>query len=182
MASLVVEDVDFSDVVGNGPRVQCQSRLRFRRPATGVSGHESLSESDESLFSPVRGPFGRGEDSNDAKFEVEDVSAGDDETSGEEASDVEDWTERVKETEDDEDAELDGAFASTEERVDVDPVDWISECARVNLTVLISSSSGVRNDTLFSAGKRGRAEFIFRGMICLMGPFDNMEARLCGCL
>ena len=182
MASLVVEDVDFSEDVGNGPRVQCQSRLRFRRPATGVSGHESLSESDESLFSPVRGPFGRGEDSREAKFEVEDDSTGDEETKGEDASDVEDGVERDSEIEEDEDPELGGAFASTEERVEVDPVDSISECARVNFTVLISSSSGVRKETRFSAGKRGRAEFIFRGMSCRVGPLDNMEARLCGCL
>lgn len=178
MASLVVvEDVDLSDVEGRGPRVQCQSRLRFRRPATGVSGHESLSESDESLFSPVRGPLGRGEDSREAKLEVD--ATGDEETSGEDASADEDWTESDSE---DEDPELGGVFASTEESVDVDPMDSISECARVNFTVLISSSRGVRKDTRFSAGKRGRVEVIFRGIICRVGPLDRIEARLCGCL
>ena len=183
MASLVVEDVDFSEDVGNGPRVQCQSRLRFRRPATGVSGHESLSESDESLFSPVRGPLGRGEDSREAKFEVDDDSTGDEATSGEDASAVEDGVERVREIDDDEeDPDFAGAFVSTEDRVEVEPVDSMSECARVNFTVLISSSRGVRKETRFSAGKRGRAEVIFRGIICRIGPLDSMEARLCGCL
>jgi hypothetical protein len=41
-----------------GPRVQTHSRRRFRRPATGVSGQESLSESDsedESRLSPTFG-------------------------------------------------------------------------------------------------------------------------------
>lgn len=44
----------------SGPSVHRQSRLLLRRPATGVSGHESLSssEDDESRFSPIRGPFG----------------------------------------------------------------------------------------------------------------------------
>lgn len=42
---------------GNGPSVHRQSLVRFRRPATGVSGHESLSssEEDESRLSPIRG-------------------------------------------------------------------------------------------------------------------------------
>jgi len=39
-----------------GPRVQTHSRRRFRRPATGVSGQESLSDSeDESRLSPSLG-------------------------------------------------------------------------------------------------------------------------------
>lgn len=49
--SLVEADDDLSD--GSGPSVHLQSRLRFLRPATGVSGAESLSDSEESLLSPV---------------------------------------------------------------------------------------------------------------------------------
>jgi hypothetical protein len=63
-----VVDAVFEDLMG--PKVQRQSRVRFRRPAIGVSGHESLSSSDdeESRFSPVRGCLGRGELSNDEKL------------------------------------------------------------------------------------------------------------------
>jgi hypothetical protein len=68
VASLVVDDVDLLDP-GSVPRVQRQSRVRFRRPATGVSGQVSLSssEDDESRLSPVRGCFGRGELSSDVE-------------------------------------------------------------------------------------------------------------------
>lgn len=67
VASLV--DVDDDDLSSDesGPSVHFHSRLRLRRPATGVSGHESLSESDESRLSPALGIFGRGELSNEAK-------------------------------------------------------------------------------------------------------------------
>lgn len=69
-AILEVNDVDDDDVVvvvdssvkicddcpGSVPNVQTQSLFSFLRPATGVSGQVSLSDSDdESLFSPVRG-------------------------------------------------------------------------------------------------------------------------------
>lgn len=64
---------------GNGPKVHRQSLLRFRRPATGVSGHESLSlsEDDESRFSPTRGACGRGELSSDEKADGFDFLVGD---------------------------------------------------------------------------------------------------------
>lgn len=48
---------------GSLPSVHRQSRLRFRRPATGVCGQVSLSssDSDESRLSPALGAFrGRG--------------------------------------------------------------------------------------------------------------------------
>lgn len=174
-------DVDFSEEVdeGRGPRVQCQSRLRFRRPATGVSGHESLSESEESRLSPVRGTFGRGEVSSEAKAVVEDFPAGDVLL---EAEGVESDSEALGMDEEEEESVLEDGFASTEDRVEVEPLDSMSEWAKVNLTVLISSSSGVRKETFFSAGKRGRAEAIFRGMMSRAGLLDSMETRLCGCL
>lgn len=62
-----------------------------------------------------------------------------------------------------------------------------SDCAlacraeMVYLTVLISSSSGVRNDTLFSAGNSGRVEAILRDAKGA-GPLVRMDRRLCGCL
>lgn len=42
-------------VPGSGPSVHVHSRTLFRRPATGVSGHLSLSDSseEESRFSPT---------------------------------------------------------------------------------------------------------------------------------
>jgi hypothetical protein len=45
--------------------------------------------------------------------------------------------------------------------------------------VLISSSSGVRKDTRFSAGNMGRLEAILRGIIELL---ESIDARLWGCL
>ena len=173
MASLVDaddDDVDLSD--GSGPRVHRQSLLRFRRPATGVSGHESLSDSEESRLSPIRAPFGWGELPSEEK-------AG--------------WTES-------EEGGAEGDFVlmdkvvvgsvseSSEDAVASDETeDSRSDCAlacraeRVYLTVLISSSSGVRNETLFSAGNSGRAEAILRDANGA-GPFLRMERRLCGCL
>lgn len=176
-------DVDFSEEVdeGRGPKVQCQSRLRFRRPATGVSGHESLSESEESRLSPVRGTFGRGEVSSEAKAVVEGFSAGDVLVEAE-GVESESESEALDVDEEEEESVLEVGFASTEDRVEVEPLDSMSEWAKVNLTVLISSSSGVRKETFFSAGKRGRAEAIFRGMMSRAGLLDSMETRLCGCL
>jgi hypothetical protein len=62
--------------------------------------------------------------------------------------------------------------------VNVELEDSRSELAMVYLTVLISSSSGVRNDTRFSAGNMGR-EAILRGTMRLL---VRMELRLWGCL
>lgn len=65
---------------------------------------------------------------------------------------------------------------SRDVKVELD--DSRSELAQVYLTVLISSSSGVRKDTRFSAGNMGR-EVILRGTIRLLA---RMELRLWGCL
>ena len=62
--------------------------------------------------------------------------------------------------------------------VNVELEDSRSELAQVYLTVLISSSSGVRKDTRFSAGNMG-LEVILRGTIRLL---ERMELRLWGCL
>jgi hypothetical protein len=67
-----------------------------------------------------------------------------------------------------------------EERVELD--DSMSECARVYLVVVISSSNGVRKETRFSAGNMGRFEAILRGIIEGAGLLERMEARLWGCL
>jgi hypothetical protein len=53
-----------------------------------------------------------------------------------------------------------------------------SELAQVYLTVLISSSNGVRKDTRFSAGNMG-LEAILRGTMRLL---ERIELRLWGCL
>lgn len=160
---------------GSGPRVHRQSRRLFRRPATGVSGHESLSDSEESRLSPARAPPGRGEFSSDRKraliegLEGEDVlSEGGVISMDAVASDA------VSESEEEVEEE------ASEEMVEQD--DSMSECAMVYLTVLISSSSGVRKETLFSEGKNGRAEAILR--VAIMGArlFRRMEVTLCGCL
>lgn len=63
-----------------------------------------------------------------------------------------------------------------DDRVEQD--DSMSEWASVYLVVVISSSSGVRKDTRFSAGNIGRLEFILRGIIERAGLFERIEARL----
>ena len=72
------------------------------------------------------------------------------------------------------------AVDAMDDSVELD--DWRSECARVYLVVVISSSSGVRKDTRFSAGNMGRLEAILRGNIERAGLFESMDARLWGCL
>ena len=56
-----------------------------------------------------------------------------------------------------------------------------SRADTVYFTVLISSSNGVRNDTLFSAGNSGLAEAILRDNKGA-GLLVKMDRRLCGCL
>lgn len=165
LSSLDLSDPDI------GPRVQRQSRVRLRRPGTGVSGHESLSssEEDESRLSPARGSFGRGELSVE---DAADLSEADREILVE-ASDVREWcTAVVLESED--------VLEPSEERVETEAS--MSECARVYLTVVISSSRGVRKDTRFSAGNMGREAAILRGMIERTGLLASAETRLWGCL
>lgn len=72
------------------------------------------------------------------------------------------------------------AVDAREESVETE--DSMSECARVYLVVVISSSSGVRKETRFSAGNMGRLEPILRGIIERAGLLERIEARLWGCL
>lgn len=167
MVSLVDVEVDWSE--GSGPRVQTQFLLRFRRPATGVSGQESLSDSDESRLSPIRGALSRGELSTDEKAEL-DGSEGDWVEGEDGASAGVLSMERAS----DGFESVDSSVAS-EERVEVD--DSSSEWATVYVTVVISSSSGVRKDTRFSAGNRGR-DAILRGARDRAGLLERIEVRL----
>jgi hypothetical protein len=166
---------------GRGPSVQRQSLVRFRRPATGVSGQESLSssEEEESRFSPVRGDLGRGELSAEDDVLMRESWRGDMLVSERvlEGFRLSDGCE-VEASESVVDA-VDAVDAS-EERVETD--DSMSEWARVYLVVVISSSSGVRNETRFSAGNMGRWEPILRGIIERAGLLERIEARLWGCL
>jgi hypothetical protein len=171
-----VEDAEWSDA-GREPSVHRQSRVRFRRPATGVSGAESLSssEDDESRFSPIRGCLDRGELSTE---EIEGLDFSSDSWRGDMlvSEAVVDGL-RLKTSESLVVAE---AVDAMDDSVELD--DWRSECASVYLVVVMSSSSGVRKDTRFSAGNMGRLEAILRGNIERAGLFESMEARLWGCL
>lgn len=179
MSLVEADDDDLSD--GRGPKVHLQSLLRFRRPATGVSGAESLSDSEESRLSPTRGPRSLGELSRDEKADEVDWSDGDGMDGEEGTSDDDDVEGTDSEAEEDSDSE--GAGDSMEAIVEPELTDDSrSECAMVYFTVLISSSNGVRKDTFFSAGKSGRTGAIFRGMSCRAGLLERMEFRLWGCL
>jgi hypothetical protein len=168
LSSLVV-DLSDPDI---GPSVQRQSRVRLRRPAMGVSGHESLSssEDEESRLSPVRGCLGRGELESEM---VEPVELGEVEPFSALVEVREWWVAELLESEED-------VLEASEERVETE--ESRSECASVYLTVVISSSSGVRKDTRFSAGNMGREVAILRGIIDRAGLLARMETRLCGCL
>lgn len=162
---------DVADLeTGGGANVQCQSRRLFRRPATGVSGQESLSDSEESRLSPRRAPPRTGERSIDDT--VEDAEDSDEEETCSGTAVISMDTEAS-----DADSELEEEVDAREEMVEQD--DSRSEWAIVYLTVLISSSRGVRKETFFSAGKKGRA-----GAILLVGAwlFRRMEVRLWACL
>lgn len=139
------------------PRVHFHSLLRFRRPATGVSGHESLSDSDESRFSPVRGPPERGELSVDERTGEDACSDGEEGSLGDN-EDVEARDSDLAEASDSKDE-----VVSMEEMVSIELIDdSMSKCVIVYFVVLISSSRGVRKDTFFSAGKKRLAGAIFR--------------------
>lgn len=178
----LVEEVEDDVSDGSGPNVHLQSRVRFRRPATGVSGHESLSDSDESRLSPVRGPLGRGDSSSEENADALDCSDGDG-TDGEEGVSEDDKDAVAIDAEAGVDSDSEDAAVSIEAVVELELTeDSKSECAMVYLTVLISSSRGMRKETRFSAGKSGRDGAIFRGISCRAGLFVRIEVRLWGCL
>jgi hypothetical protein len=116
----------------------------------------------------MRGCFGRGEESSEDRVDA-DLSDDNDETLPE-PSEPESLAAAL---------ESESVEASVE-RVDTDASR--SECARVYLTVVISSSSGVRKDTRFSGGNMGRDAAILRGIIECTGLLASIETRLCGCL
>lgn len=55
----------------------------------------------------------------------------------------------------------------------------MSECARVYLVLTISSTSGVRNETFFSAGKRGRIDILRMFARGCKGLLASTELRTC---
>jgi hypothetical protein len=116
----------------------------------------------------MRGCLGRGEESNEESVDA-DLSDDNDETLPE-PSEPESLTATL---------ESESVEASVE-RVDTEASR--SECARVYLIVVISSSSGVRKDTRFSAGNMGRDAAILRDIIECTGLLASIETRLCGCL
>ena len=184
-----------------GPRVQTHSRRRFRRPATGVSGQESLSDSDseeESRLSPTLGERnfsfdlpgrndkrtadGGGEDNVDSLNDEEDDC--DDSSGGvEEGSSMVSEAEKVPSLVSDMHTS-EGAESVISEAVDSDPCDSMSECFHTYLVVRISSSNGLRNATLFSTGKIGRLWLtdILRRSEVGIGLFTRMEETVCDTL
>lgn len=166
-------------VPGSGPRVHRQSLVLFRRPATGVSGQESLSssEDEESRFSPIRGEAVRNEVSVIERVEP-DLWTVDCRDNGMLATSVlEDVLDsKIWCAADESDlGDARDAVEAIEDSVELE--DARSECASVYLTVLISSSSGVRKDTRFSAGNMGRPDAILRGMMDFAGLFARMEVK-----
>ena len=195
LSSLVLVSLD-NECFPIGPNVHTHSLRLFRRPATGVSGQESLSDSDdeESRFSPVLGARDLGDSSDvDSVGELDCSEADEGIGDGDAAEDVElDDAEIDKDKDEGEgsdglnsdDVELfvvkvndDDSDDSTEGTEDVEAS--ISECAKVYLTVLISSSRGVRNDTFFVAGNIGREAVILRGCSDCAGLLMSIEGRLC---
>ena len=198
LSSLVLVSLD-NECFPIGPNVHTHSLRLFRRPATGVSGQESLSDSDdeESRFSPVLGARDLGDSSDVDSVGELDCSEGDEGIGdGDAADDVElDDAEIDKDKDkgegrdglDSDDVELfavkvndgdsDDSDDSTEATEDVKAS--ISECAKVYLTVLISSSRGVRNDTFFVAGNIEREAVILRGCSDCAGLLVSIEGRLC---
>lgn len=198
LSSLVLVSLD-NECFPIGPNVHTHSLRLFRRPATGVSGQESLSDSDdeESRFSPVLGARDLGDSSDVDSVGELDCSEGDEGIGdGDAADDVElDDTEIDKDKDKGEgkdgldsdneelfavkvnDGDSDDSDDSTEATEDVKAS--ISECAKVYLTVLISSSRGVRNDTFFVAGNIEREAVILRGCSDCAGLLVSIEGRLC---
>ena len=198
LSSLVLVSLD-NECFPIGPNVHTHSLRLFRRPATGVSGQESLSDSDdeESRFSPVLGARDLGDSSDVDSVGELDCSEGDEGIGdGDAADDVElddaeiDKDKDKGEGKDGLDSDNEESFAvkvndgdsddsddSTEATEDVKAS--ISECAKVYLTVLISSSRGVRNDTFFVAGNIEREAVILRGCSDCAGLLVSIEGRLC---
>lgn len=141
---------------GIGPSVHVHSRTLFRRPATGVSGHLSLSDSseDESRFSPTWGPSSFVSDGCRRCLTRRGPSLGDDASFG--------ATVAVLAF-----AASTSMFDDSDDNVVVEPSDALDErsrsedtsgsscsntmsmCATVYFVVWTSSVKGSRKDTLF---------------------------------
>lgn len=198
LSSLVLVSLD-NECFPIGPSVHTHSLRLFRRPATGVSGQESLSDSDdeESRFSPVLGArnlgdssevdsageldcsegdegIGDGDPADDVELDDAEIDKDNDEGEGKEGSDSDNVEPLAVQVDDADKVDSDD---STEETDGVEAS--ISECAKVYLTVLISSSRGVRNDTFLVAGNIGREAVILRGCSDCAGLLVSIEGRLC---
>jgi hypothetical protein len=192
------------DANGSGPSVQTHSLRRLRRPATGVSGTVSLSDSDEeSRLSPVWGDLtlslvrlslwgirwaGGGRAGNGSDEDVEGKLALESVNNDSEVDKVVDGSlESEVEVVDSEEVDSEGSVVDSEgseetesavrEMVDEDS-DSMSEWARVNLVVWISSTRGVLNETFFSAGNLGLPD-ILRASVRSIGLFASIECKLC---
>lgn len=165
-------DVDICpDCPGRDPSVHVHCRCFFRRPATGVSGQTSLSDSDdESLLSPTCGELvldlGRwgsrrrrcGCDRADRLGLI---------TVSESDPSVGCSNDRVDSMESDDEFRLEACSKSpSSDEMDIEDAvsessdATRSECANVYFVLTISSTRGVRNDTLFSAGNLGRNDIL----------------------
>lgn len=201
LSSLVLVSLD-NECFPIGPNVHTHSLRLFRRPATGVSGQESLSDSDdeESRFSPVLGArdlgdssdvdsvgeldcsegdegIGDGDAAEDVELDDAEIDKGQDEGESKDGLDSDDVELCAVKVNDDDSDDSDNSDDSTEATEDVEAS--ISECAKVYLTVLISSSRGLRNDTFFVAGNIGREAVILRGCSDCAGLLVSIEGRLC---
>jgi hypothetical protein len=200
LSSLVLVSLD-NECFPIGPNVHTHSLRLFRRPATGVSGQESLSDSDdESRFSPVLGArdlgdssdvdsvgeldcsegdegIGDGDAAGDVELDDAEIDRDQDEGESKDGLDSDDVELFAVKVNDDDSDDSDNSDDSTEATEDVEAS--ISECAKVYLTVLISSSRGVRNDTFFVAGNIGREAVILRGCSDCTGLLVSIEGRLC---
>lgn len=126
-------------------------------------------------MSPARGDFGRGELSKGILAEMVLSQDG--------------WTSRAGDLKDESDvvvsfrtetSESDDWVLAKDDSVELE--DPRSEWASVYLTVVISSSRGVRKETRFSAGNMGLDEAILRESVGLAGLLVRIEVRLWGCL
>lgn len=76
-----------------------------------------------------------------------------------------------------ESVEIDNDTSDADGAMEAESGSWMSECATMYLTVLISSSSGDRNDTRFTAGNIGRRCFLGES-VAGTGLFVRIEDRV----
>lgn len=130
------------------------------------AGELDCSEGDEGI--------GDGDPADDVELDDAEIDKDNDEGEGKEGSDSDNVEPLAVQVDDADKVDSDD---STEETDGVEAS--ISECAKVYLTVLISSSRGVRNDTFLVAGNIGREAVILRGCSDCAGLLVSIEGRLC---